>query len=730
MHQVLDTARRRLALAEQMSSRQVKRLLQQQTPQSLADVQAEDDEDSPHAKTPFNPFDLLSDEDNTATAQEGEEEEQQTEPAAQPGAPAAKSVKTAPAKAKKKGKSKAKTKKSEQVSEEVNHTQMSVASPSDDIDKLVAELNLTTVGASPTAEPPPCSPAAELLGVDPRALRGDDELRRIFGSSVVQAVNREELAEAAQRRRQAAAMRGRAGAGAGRRSLKKGLLVTPKDHWPVLEPGLGMELLGEQEGVRQFTFTWSSSYRMHQATFERCQASMDPNAIAGLLHQAPYHVDSLLAMYDLYRNMGENQYAEDTLARALYACEMAWHPLFDIRSANCRLDFEVEENRGMFMALFKHIQALSRASCHRTALELVKLLLAMQPDDPLGALCLVDNLAIRAGRFRFLADFVAGFDADLALALRPNFAYALPMAALRQQQQQQQQEGEGEVQGEVEQPGASSTGEAAAGSKRDEGSLPPEQMLAQAILLHPSVVNRLVAKLQDKGSAREEAWSRLLTRRLFKQPHDIGSASLQHLGAIYVERSALLWKAPDMLELLRTAATAAADAAEGGSHKSGTMEAVATGSQAPGSSSSQDWVCVRQEAFPDDQGRNEWLHLRLADFSDNVNALPREELQAAMGAGPGPGDPGAAGGLILAPPVRGQVRPPGQGPQGHRGGRHGQLLQVPAGWEAGLPPGLCRAPIRSKRAPSRQQRPCLQQGQGQEPGLRLRGCSCLRGLPL
>ncbi|GFH20515.1 uncharacterized protein HaLaN_17652, partial [Haematococcus lacustris] len=61
-------------------------------------------------------------------------------------------------------------------------------------------------------------------------------------------------------------------------------------------------------------------------------------------------------MYDLYRNMGENQYAEDTLARALYACEMAWHPLFDIRSANCRLDFEVEENRGMFMALFKHIQ--------------------------------------------------------------------------------------------------------------------------------------------------------------------------------------------------------------------------------------------------------------------------------------------------------------------------------------------------------------------------------------
>jgi hypothetical protein len=39
--------------------------------------------------------------------------------------------------------------------------------------------------------------------------------------------------------------------------------------------------------------------------------------------------------------------------------------------------------------------------------------------------------------------------------------------------------------------------------------------------------------------------------------------------SIYVEKSALLWKAPDALELLRSAATAAADVAEGGSKKSG-----------------------------------------------------------------------------------------------------------------------------------------------------------------
>lgn len=41
--------------------------------------------------------------------------------------------------------------------------------------------------------------------------------------------------------------------------------------------------------------------------FEQAQASYDPNAVAAVLHQFPYHVDSLLAMNELYRSMGEAQ---------------------------------------------------------------------------------------------------------------------------------------------------------------------------------------------------------------------------------------------------------------------------------------------------------------------------------------------------------------------------------------------------------------------------------------
>lgn len=38
-----------------------------------------------------------------------------------------------------------------------------------------------------------------------------------------------------------------------------------------------------------------------QALFEECQATFDPNNIAGLLAQHPYHIDSLMAMYELHR---------------------------------------------------------------------------------------------------------------------------------------------------------------------------------------------------------------------------------------------------------------------------------------------------------------------------------------------------------------------------------------------------------------------------------------------
>lgn len=76
------------------------------------------------------------------------------------------------------------------------------------------------------------------------------QLRRIFGAEVISAVDREDVAEAADRRRRGAATRGTAQQQQRRRPMKKALLVAVKDSWPPLEVGgLSMEFVGESPFV-------------------------------------------------------------------------------------------------------------------------------------------------------------------------------------------------------------------------------------------------------------------------------------------------------------------------------------------------------------------------------------------------------------------------------------------------------------------------------------------------
>ena len=84
------------------------------------------------------------------------------------------------------------------------------------------------------------------------------------------------------------------------------------------------------------------------------------------------------------------------------------------------------------------MQNLSRRGLHATALETCKLLLALDSADPLGALFLVDYLALRSRQFAWLARFAeewspslnnGGADGGGGLEMLPNFALSLALAA-------------------------------------------------------------------------------------------------------------------------------------------------------------------------------------------------------------------------------------------------------------------------------------------------------------
>jgi tetratricopeptide (TPR) repeat protein len=165
-----------------------------------------------------------------------------------------------------------------------------------------------------------------------------------------------------------------------------------------------------------------------QKMYEECVSSHDPNTIAMLVNQHPYHVDSLLALAELYKHMGEFQRSADLLERCLYVLECAWHPWFNPTTGMCRVDFAHDANKPLFYALFRHMQHLGRRGCHRTALEVCKLLLSLDSDDPLGSLFCIDYFALRAEQYEWLQSFVNVYGKDHSLALLPSFSFSLALS--------------------------------------------------------------------------------------------------------------------------------------------------------------------------------------------------------------------------------------------------------------------------------------------------------------
>ena len=63
-----------------------------------------------------------------------------------------------------------------------------------------------------------------------------------------------------------------------------------------------------------------------------------------------------------------------SVERALFAFEKAFHPTFQFSTCTCKLDYDRVESRAFFLAVFRQIKIVERQGCWRTALEWTKLL--------------------------------------------------------------------------------------------------------------------------------------------------------------------------------------------------------------------------------------------------------------------------------------------------------------------------------------------------------------------
>lgn len=347
-----------------------------------------------------------------------------------------------------------------------------------------------------------------LLTIQHKNLNPQYEMKRMFGSKVV--------ADQQNKRRN---NRGAP------RILKSTYLVNPKDNWPpVGKSGIYMNLVqapelpaggspksSKDKNVVYFAFEHSPSYRQIQQKFLHAVESMDSDNIIKIINQHPYHVDSLIQLSELCKMSEDHAMASELIEHALFALESSFHTMFSLTQGNCRLDYRRQENRALFVTLFKHSQYLESRACSRTALEVAKLILTFDPvTDPLAIILIVDYYAIRAKQYEWFVQLYNEWEATNNLSQLPNMAYSYALALFY--------------------------------LKRMEAA---DEALQYALLMFPAVLRMLLEELSIQPDPRVSSHSYFAA-----STYDKATVALQQLTSMYVCRSKLVWRDTEILPWL------------------------------------------------------------------------------------------------------------------------------------------------------------------------------------
>ncbi|EDV40388.1 uncharacterized protein Dana_GF23957, isoform A [Drosophila ananassae] len=376
----------------------------------------EDDEVQRDRKTHLNPFDLLNQPGLSLSESEFKEDDNETEPpsTALPNASAA-------AKKKKKKRKKKVRSSGNNISSEDNKRQDKYFEKVDPLLGKVYDAVPKQSAKQVVAAGPPAT--KKLLGVELRHLNSQNEMRRTFGKKVVKVENK----------------RGRQ-----KPTLKSTYMVTAKESWPPLTkntitmiclpasevPPDSSKSSAENSGaVEWFRFEHSQYYQGVQHMFLAALERMDSEFLITLIKRCPYHVDSLVQLSEVCKMTEDFALASELLERALLLLESSLHINFSLTSGNCRLDYRRQENRSFFIVLFKHAQYLEERACSRTAFEISKLILSLQPDtDPLAMILVIDYYALRSKQFGWFVEFYEEYNAARNLNQLPNMAYSYALA--------------------------------------------------------------------------------------------------------------------------------------------------------------------------------------------------------------------------------------------------------------------------------------------------------------
>lgn len=146
----------------------------------------------------------------------------------------------------------------------------------------------------------------KLFDLDPKFLHQEFELRKIFGSKVLN-LDRGKRSQRVVHRH-------------------KNLLVTPKESWPSTTlSGLSMQFLYQKDCFTYFKFTHNAEYQDTQRTFIKAVDSLQPENVMAIMKAHPYHIDSHIQMSDMAKQAEDMQVATELIEMGLYGMESVFH---------------------------------------------------------------------------------------------------------------------------------------------------------------------------------------------------------------------------------------------------------------------------------------------------------------------------------------------------------------------------------------------------------------------
>ncbi|KAI9337214.1 transcriptional repressor TCF25-domain-containing protein [Obelidium mucronatum] len=404
-----------------------------------------------------------------------------------------------------------------------------------------------------------------ILDIDLKLLDADAEMRKLFGSKIMQEAQAE--------------LRGKRNMNVRRRQLAAGFdgktyLVKPREQWPRIpsKVGISMNMLQAPSKVSDpeqvpgyFEFGFSPAYSEIQMMFQQCVNTHDPGTINNLLNAYPFHIDALL------------QCSENALCLCLNAHSTpssTWH----LRTQSYRtLMLKIA---AFFLALSRHIGFVSRKGCWRTCLELSKLLFSLDPEDPLGALQMMDWFAIKAGERSWVKRCWQEWGGDQgAIEGLPNWSFSIALA---------------EFEEEID--------------LKNENHEVSTKRLEEAMKQYPEMVPLLLTKLTltDPTVTNSSLFSANTSSGINDESIVKSTEAIRLLLQLYVDRCHHLWKEPTVLAWFRSTATRLATTT---SSKDAELES---------------FEQKRNSMYPVGLPLNVSRHIYVSDFAHLVPFLPEE----------------------------------------------------------------------------------------------------------